>query len=969
VTNGGPEEQLQILVVAGLLTGEMLRDEDRAVRQLVMSLSQQCRDSALTVLTTDPRSPATAAAAYRDLGIRVIEGEQDWAGELSSNPFLYSHVFFTDSTLRSAARQRIADSQPQATKVAYFSRLSFREVAALAPIVPRNERDGLDYVRAQTEEWLVEDARFADAAWCELHQDAAFLASLLPELPVAVVPPVLEPSDLDLPFVERRGVLLVATEGHDVLAGNEDAALLAMEEVLPGVARRGSSAECVLVTDWPSPMLESAAARRGVAVVGSRDLARALGRARVVLVTHNYGSGGGTIIRAALASGTPFVATPQAALGCALGRLEELGVRGTPADLVQCVRRLLLDDEAWSEFAATSVDFLEQCHSEDVRARAVRAALPGLGIVPRRPALVVLRARDLGARRRALRPVSVDLRPAGTPEPSPLERPEPTDAVERYELWADRFGPTPSVLRAIEAELQQLDIRPMISVLMPVYNTDPDILLAAVDSVRAQIYGNWQLCVADDGSDRPETLDVLRGLRGDSRIVMTRLGGQSGISAATNGALALAEGEWVTLLDHDDLLKPHALAQVVRWINADPALDVIYSDEDKLDDGGHLVQPHLKPDWAPDQLMSHNYVCHLTVARRSMVEQIGGLRSEFDGSQDYDLVLRLADLTDRIAHIPEPLYTWRMVAGSTAVVTEAKPYALKAGRRALDDALERRGRAGRAEETIRGGIYRTRYGIPGNPRVAIIIPTKDRIDLLRCCVESVLNRSTYTNFEIMVVDNQSSDGETLEYLAHIPGRVIRYPFHFNYARMMNLGARAANADVLLFLNNDTEVISPDWIEALLEHALRPEVGAVGGRLYLGSGRPQHEGILVGVRGWANNIDYGGFWARGDVVRNVSAVTGACTMMRPSVYWAVGGNDERLRIAYNDVDICLRIRQAGLQVVYTPYAELYHYESSTRSGHEHHEDGPLFGLRWQPHEHVDPYYSPLMDPEQLFQIKL
>jgi GT2 family glycosyltransferase len=505
---------------------------------------------------------------------------------------------------------------------------------------------------------------------------------------------------------------------------------------------------------------------------------------------------------------------------------------------------------------------------------------------------------------------------------------------------------------------------------MPVYNTDRQVLVEAVDSVRAQIYDKWQLCIANDGSTNPETIEVLESLAGEKTVRIVDLPGGSGISGATNAALALADGDFIAFLDHDDLLKPHALAQVARWLDADPTLDVVYSDEDKLDGHGHLYDPHLKPDWSPDQLMSQNYVCHLTVVRRELMETVGGLRSEYDGSQDYDLFLRLAEHTERIGHIPEPLYSWRAVPGSAAAEPEAKPYAIQAARRALSDALIRRGYDGRVDETRHVGIFRCRYPIPGKPRVSIVIPTRDGVHLLRRCVESILERSTYPNFDFLVVDNQSTDGDTLSYLAQFPGRVIRYPHRFNYARMMNLAARSVECDALLFLNNDTEIITPDWIEALLEHAMRPEVGAVGCRLYFENGEPQHEGILVGVGGgWAHNLNHKGYWARGDFTRNVSAVTGACIMIRPSVYWRVGGNDERLRVAYNDVDLCLRIRQAGYQVVYTPAAELYHYESSSRGGYEHHEDGPLFGIRWHPKEFGDTYYSPVFDINRPFEIRI
>ena len=268
------------------------------------------------------------------------------------------------------------------------------------------------------------------------------------------------------------------------------------------------------------------------------------------------------------------------------------------------------------------------------------------------------------------------------------------------------------------------------------------------------------------------------------------------------------------------------------------------------------------------------------------------------------------------------------------------------------------------------GRFRARYPIPGQPKVSIIIPTKDRAELLRGCIDSITDRSTYRNYEIVVVDNQSSEREALRYLATGPARVIRYPERFNYARMMNLAARSVECDALLFLNNDTEVITPEWIEGLLEHAMRPEVGAVGGRLFLAGGEPQHEGIMLAVGGgWAQNVNHRGYWGRGELTRDVSAVTGACTMIRPSVFWHVGGNDERLRVAYNDVDLCLRIRQAGYEIVYTPFVELHHYESASRSGYEHPLDGPLFGTRWHPRDYVDPYYSPVLSERHPFKIRI
>jgi GT2 family glycosyltransferase len=443
-----------------------------------------------------------------------------------------------------------------------------------------------------------------------------------------------------------------------------------------------------------------------------------------------------------------------------------------------------------------------------------------------------------------------------------------------------------------------------------------------------------------------------------------------GISGATNAAIAMVAGDFIGFIDHDDLLKPHALAEVARRLVADPTIDLVYTDEDKMDVGGRLISPFFKPDWSPEHLTSRNYMSHLTVARRSLVEQVGGLRSGFDGSQDHDLVLRLSELTDRVEHVAEPLYTWRQVPGSTAAVVDAKPYAFDASKRALDEALVRRGYTGQATDGILASTYRLRYDVIGSPKVTIIIPTRNGEHLLRRAIDSVRNRSTYTNYEFLVVDNESDDPGTLAYLATFGGRVLRYPHRFNYARMMNLASWAADGDLLLYLNNDTEVIEPGWMEALIEHAQRPEVGAVGCRLYYPDDRIQHEGIVVNYcAGAAGNIDHGGWWGFGDVVRDCTAVTGAVTMMRPSVFHEIGGFEERLRVAFNDVDLCLRVRQAGYRVVYTPYATLYHHESATRGYKAHLDDDAFFDARWEPRSEQfhDPYYNINLDRSRPFVI--
>jgi GT2 family glycosyltransferase len=509
-----------------------------------------------------------------------------------------------------------------------------------------------------------------------------------------------------------------------------------------------------------------------------------------------------------------------------------------------------------------------------------------------------------------------------------------------------------------------------------VYNTDPRWLGGAVGSVLDQLYPQWELCIADDGSTRPETVELLRRLEAkDSRIKVTYLEENRGIAGASNAALELATGEFVGFLDHDDELKPNALFEVVRTLNENPDLDFLYSDEDKKEPDGRLTEAFFKPGWSPDLLTSVNYVTHFSVYRREILEKVDGFRLGYDGSQDYDLVLRVTELTDRIAHIPIPLYSWRKVPGSAAAQLAFKDYAYDAGRRALSDALRRRGYSGRVDEAIVNGRYRVRYDIQGEPKVLIIIPTRDRVDLLRVCVDSIRRRTAYPNYEIMIVDNESSDPETLEYLSTFDGRVFPYPHEFNYARMMNVAvANAPESDLIVFMNNDTEVVSAEWLEAMIEHGQRPEVAIVGARLLFLDGKPQHEGIAVGLGGVASNLDHGGqhfgYFDLGETVRNCSAVTGACMLMRPEVFAGLGGFEERLRVAFNDVDLGMRAREKGYLIVYTPHALLYHEESSSRGKLHPEEDERFFCERWgPPFSRADPYYNPNFSRRHPFRLDL
>lgn len=539
-----------------------------------------------------------------------------------------------------------------------------------------------------------------------------------------------------------------------------------------------------------------------------------------------------------------------------------------------------------------------------------------------------------------------------------------------YQMWLRRHHPRGERLGELRDEAHQLQYRPLISVLVPAYRSDPRWLREAIDSVRAQVYEHWELCVVDDGSARRDLRKLLRRYRrGDQRIRIRVLRTNQGIAGASNEALAMSRGDFVALLDHDDILQPDALFEVVKLLNERRDLDYIYTDEDKLDLDGRRLDPLFKPDWSPDLLLSLNYVTHLSVFRREVLDQVGGFRRGFEGSQDYDLVLRATELTDRIAHVPKPLYSWRTVPGSAAGSDEAKPYAYEAAKRALAEALERRGHPGMIDDGVVRGYYRARYPIRGAPSVAIVIPTRDRVDLLRRCISSIRERSTYSNYQIVVLDNDSTDPETKEYLAGLDAQVIPYPETFNFARMMNIAVSSVDAEFVLFLNNDTEVVSPDWIEALVEHGQRPEVAAVGARLLFPDGTSQHEGILVGPGGGlAGNLDTRGYFLLGRVIRNCSAVTAACMLLRREIFRELGGFEERLAVAYNDVDLCLRAREKGYLIVYTPFAELLHHEGGTRgrTGRTHPEaEERLFRARWGTYR--DPYYNPNLDIDRPFEI--
>jgi O-antigen biosynthesis protein len=543
---------------------------------------------------------------------------------------------------------------------------------------------------------------------------------------------------------------------------------------------------------------------------------------------------------------------------------------------------------------------------------------------------------------------------------------------EQYDEWRALHEPTWEDLNRLRHENRLWAARPLVSIVMPTYNPQEDWLRPAIDSVLGQVYENWELCIADDASTAPHVDRILEEYASaDPRIKVVRRDENGGIAAASASALELATGEFVGLLDHDDLLRPHALHRVVELLLSDPELDVAYSDEDMLQADGTYGKPFFKPDWSPEFLLSVNYICHFLVMRRGLVVQAGGFRSGFDGAQDHDLVLRTTERARHVGHVPDVLYAWRQVPGSVALTGDAKMYAYEAGQRAVEEALVRRGFPGRVVRSEDLGKYHVRVDIVGQPMVGIVIPTRDRVDLLRRCIDSIESLSSYRNWSITIVDNDSVDPETLAYLENTPHTVVRQPGHFNYSRLINLGRQRVDAPYMLTVNNDVTVISRDWIEALLEHVQRPEVAVAGGRLLYPDGRVQHEGIAIGnVRGGyiAANLDAG--WM-GRVIRDVSAVTGACQMVKLSVFDELGGYDETLQVGFNDVDFCLRVHQAGYLVVYTPYAELLHPESASRGkALDPEADYHLFWNRWGVEGGMhDPYLSPHVRDLNPLQLRL
>lgn len=546
-----------------------------------------------------------------------------------------------------------------------------------------------------------------------------------------------------------------------------------------------------------------------------------------------------------------------------------------------------------------------------------------------------------------------------------------------YSKWITYHMPGPKELN--KQKKTQFDLQPKISIVVPLYKTPEKYLLRLIECMKEQTYTNWELCLSDgSGKDSPLEQFLKKQQEEDDRIKVIHHEEALRIAENTNAAIEAATGEYIAFADHDDELTPNALFECVKAMNVNKGAVAFYSDEDKMSMDGHkFFQPHFKPDFNLDLLRTVNYICHLFVVRRDLLEQAGMLRKEYDGAQDYDFILRCIEIAgpERIVHIPKILYHWRCHEDSTAENPESKLYAFEAGKRALDEHYRR---CGIDADAINGeflGLYRTKYHRNTDPLISILIPNKDHIADLKRCMDSIDQNASYRNYEYVIVENNSTEEETFAFYKEIEKRdnvkVVYWKDVFNYAAINNFGAKYAEGEYLLLLNNDTEIINPDCLEEMLGYCMREDVGAVGARLYYEDDTIQHAGVVIGFGGIAGHCfvlqprGTTGYCHRIICAQNYSAVTAACMMVKKKAFFEVGGLTEQLAVAFNDIDFCLKIRQAGYLIVYNPYAELYHYESKSRGL----EDTPekiarfnkevqIFERRWPDIlRNGDPYYNP------------
>lgn len=521
------------------------------------------------------------------------------------------------------------------------------------------------------------------------------------------------------------------------------------------------------------------------------------------------------------------------------------------------------------------------------------------------------------------------------------ERFEPEEVP--YGPWYRAYIPTEETLET--QRKQKFDYSPLISIAVPAYQTPVEFLRQMIESLIVQTYSNWELCIVNASPDNEEMQKVLAEYSaGDSRVRFCNLKENLGIAENTNRAFAMTKGEFVGLLDHDDLLAPNALYEIVKILQDHPQADALYTDEDKVTtELDEHFQPHLKPDFNLDLLRSNNYICHFFVVRKSIVEKAGGFRKEFDGAQDYDFIFRCTENAGEVLHVPEILYHWRTHKASTADNPASKMYAFEAGKRAIEAHLERTGTKGEVSHTQDLGFYRVKYPVQGKPLVSVIIPNKDEKETLQTCLEMLEKNTGYQNFEIIIVENNSTTDEIFRYYKELSGNrkihLLRWGKEFNYSAINNFAVAHAKGEYLLFLNNDVKSINPDWLEEMLGVCQRPEVGGVGAKLIYPDNTIQHAGCVIGMGGIAGHMfvdmpaDRTGYLHKASLLQDMSAVTAACLLMKKEVFEQAGGFTEELAVAFNDVDLCLKVRKNGYLIVYDPYAKLYHMESKTRGAED------------------------------------
>lgn len=546
---------------------------------------------------------------------------------------------------------------------------------------------------------------------------------------------------------------------------------------------------------------------------------------------------------------------------------------------------------------------------------------------------------------------------------------------QRYNEWIEKNTLTQEQLEA--QKNTKFDYEPLISIITPLYNTPKEFFIDYINSIKNQTYSNWEVCLVDASSEELEYIKDI--IENDEKIKYKKLEKNNGISENSNEAIKLANGEFIALIDHDDVIEPNALFEIVKGLNKYPETDFIYSDEDKFERNlENRFYPFFKPDFSPDFLRSNNYICHLSIIRTSLINEIGGFRKEFDGAQDYDLFLRVSEKTNKILHIPKVLYHWRVHNLSTAQNMDTKMYAIEAGRKAIQEHCNRIGLQADVDNENPLGLYRVKTKVQGEPLISIIIPNKDSFKYLKTAIESI-EKSTYKNYEIIIVENNSEKKNIFRYYDIIQKnskiKVVYYKEKgFNFSKINNFGVTYANGEYVLLLNNDIKVITPNWLEEMLALCQREEVGIVGSKLLYKDKTVQHAGVVIGMGGIAGHVNRTisdkspGYYGRVKVINNYSAVTAACLMTKKELYKKVEGLDEDFKVAFNDVDYCMKIRKLNKLVIYTPYAKLYHYESKSRG----YEDTPekkkrfegeikLFEDKWKKElEQGDPYFNVNLD---------